>query len=191
MSTADTNSYVTAGRPYVLVVMAYKDRDTQADNPQKSYVVASPKYPGKNSRLQGQVYDSRTFGDHVGILGVIAGFGSLYGDTKNIELISAQHAPKDLLKGDINLFLIGSPKVNRLAEEILRLMSGNSPMRWKFARADGIGESEHGDWPVAQYQKERLATKNRTLNLKSQSYRLIDRSGSSELYLPTQEVERS
>jgi hypothetical protein len=65
--------------------------------PTPSYIVASPKYPGENSRIQGQVFDSRTFGDHLGILGLISGLGAIYGDATGIELISAQHAPPGIL----------------------------------------------------------------------------------------------
>jgi hypothetical protein len=120
--------------------------------PEKSYIVASPKYPGESSRLKGQVFDTRTFGDQLGILGVIAAFGSLYGDAKNVELISAQYAPKDLLQQDINLFLIGSKKVNPPAGKLLPLMTQNRSPRWEFAHADGIKKPQTDDWPVALYR---------------------------------------
>lgn len=123
--------------------------------PEKSYVVASPKPPGDDSRrLKLGIYDTRTYGDQLGILGLIAGFGALYGDAKDVELISAQFAPKDLLQRDINLFLIGSQKVNPSTGELLRLMMRNRSPQWAFAHADGVEEPQTGDWPAALYRTQ-------------------------------------
>jgi len=135
-------------RPHLLMLR----RMLAPSNPEKSYIVASPKYPGAINRLQGQVFDTRTFGDQLGILGVIAAFGSLYGDAKNIELISAQYASKDLSQRDLNLFLIGSKKVNPPAGEMLPLMTRNRSPRWEFAHYDAIDAPQKDDWPVALYR---------------------------------------
>ena len=124
--------------------------------PEKSYIVASPKPPGDdNRRLRARIYDTRTYGDQLGILGVIAAFGSLYGDAKNVELISALYAPKDLLQQNINLFLIGSRKVNPRAGDLLSLMTQNRSTQWEFAHADGIEPPKEGEWPVALYRTEK------------------------------------
>lgn len=72
----------------------------EASQPFPAYIVTSPKYPGPHSRILGQVYDRRTFGDHMGILGLISAFGSMYGEANGIELISAQHAPPDVAEMD-------------------------------------------------------------------------------------------
>lgn len=122
--------------------------------PDPSYVVASPKYPGENSRIQGQVFDSRTFGDHVGILGLISAFGSMYGDAKGIELISAQHAPPDLLERDINLYLIGSRKVNPWNDMILQKIRTPKGPDWFFGPAEFWKHGENGDWPVCLFRIE-------------------------------------
>jgi len=120
-------------------------------DPDNAYIVTSPKYPGKHSRIRGQVFDSRTFGDHLGILGLISAFGSMYGETKNIELISAQHAPPDLLSKDLNLYFIGSRKVNAPAGEMLDRLQQR--VRWVFAPAPGSRKGERDDdWPVALYE---------------------------------------
>ena len=124
--------------------------------PETSYIVASPKPPGDDSRrLRARIYDTRTYGDQLGILGVIAAFGSLYGDAKNVELISAQFAPRDLLQRDINLFLIGSPKVNAPTGMLLPLIMRNRSPQWEFAHADGVGNPQTGEWPVALYRTEK------------------------------------
>lgn len=114
----------------------------------RSYIVTSPKYPGKNSRILGQVYDARTFGDHLGILGVISAFGLFYGDAAGLDLISAQHAPPDLLEWDINLYMIGSPKVNPPAK---RLLARLCP-QWRFGPASWWKKGETDDWPVSLYR---------------------------------------
>lgn len=126
-----------------------------APRPAPSYIVASPKYPGKFSRIQGQVFDSRTFGDHLGILGLITAHGLIYGDASGIELISAQHAPPNLLKRDINLYLIGSHKVNPWSGEMLELLRKKARPKWLFAPAPDWTEGETGDWPVALFRGRR------------------------------------
>jgi hypothetical protein len=119
--------------------------------PQPSIIVASPKYPGKHSRILGQVWDRRTFGDHLGILGLISAFGTMRGDSRGIDLISAQHSPPDLLKLDANLYLIGSRKVNPRAREALdRIQEGKEP-QWSFGPYPD-GTPPKGDWTVALYK---------------------------------------
>ncbi len=124
-------------------------------NPEPSYIVTSPKYPGKHSRIQGQVFDSRTFGDHVGILGLISAFGLFYGDAKNVELISAQHAPPDLLERDINLYLIGSRKVNKWSRELTEFLTKDKWPRWEFDPHPKSKCGESGDWLCALFRAEK------------------------------------
>lgn len=123
--------------------------------PAPSYIVASPKYPGKHSRILGQVFDSRTFGDHLGILGLITAQGALYGDAGGVELISAQHAPPDLLDRDINLYLIGSRKVNPWSGTMLKLLTRDARPEWVFAPSPSWTAGETGDWPVALFRDVR------------------------------------
>ncbi len=126
-----------------------------APQPIPAYIVASPKYPGKNSRIQGQVFDSRTFGDHLGILGLISALGSIYGDATGVELVSAQHAPPDLLKRDINLYLIGSRRVNPFTEDILKGLQTGQAIQWCFGLPPAWKHGETGDWPVALYRLDK------------------------------------
>lgn len=123
----------------------------EAPAAQPSYIVASPKYPGAHSRIKGQVYDTRTFGDHLGILGLISAFGRMWGEGQGVELISAQHAPPDLLERDINLYLIGSRRVNTPAGAMLgRLQQGREP-NWAFDPTPSC-DREEGDWRAALYR---------------------------------------
>lgn len=125
----------------------------EAMEPQPSYIVTSPKYPGEHSRIRGQVYDCRTFGDHLGILGLISAFGSMWGERRGIELISAQHAPPDLLQQDMNLYLIGSRKVNHYAGEMLAELQQHKNLTWTFDPTS-TDNSEEGDWTAALYRTE-------------------------------------
>jgi len=122
----------------------------EAPTPQPSYIVSSPKYPGKHSRLKGQVYDSRTFGDHLGILGLVSAFGSVWGAGQGVELISAKHAPPDLLEREINLYLIGSRKCNTKAGDMLRMIQRHREPTWSFGPAEGFKATS--DWPVRLYR---------------------------------------
>jgi len=124
-----------------------------ATEPEASFIVASPKYPGEHSRIKGQVYDRRTFGDHLGILGLISAFGAMYGEAnKGIELISAQHAPPDLLSQNCNWYLIGSRKVNTFSGVMMNQLQGNCYPKWVFAPPPKWDKGEEEDWKVAMYR---------------------------------------
>ena len=121
----------------------------EADNPRPAYIVASPKYPG----ILSEAYEQRTYGDNLGILGLISAFGSMMGESAGVELISAQFPDPDLPGRKANLYLIASPKSNPLVEEMLkRLQKGREP-NWLF---DALpGEKREGDWQVALYRTVR------------------------------------
>lgn len=119
-----------------------------------SYILASPRYPGKKSRIKGQVFDQRTYSDNLGILGLISAFGSLMGERKGIELVSAQYCDPDIMdRPDVNLYLIGSPKVNPVVRDLLpKLQKSNKP-KWIFSAPPG--EPEKGDYIVCLYENTR------------------------------------
>jgi hypothetical protein len=79
--------------------------------------VASPKYPGPHSRIKGQVFDRRTFGDHLGILGLISAFGSMHGEVTGVDLISGQHAPPEFVQMDL-LAATRSSLIKRIRERL-------------------------------------------------------------------------
>jgi len=122
----------------------------RADN---NYIISSPKYPGPSSRVWGQVYDTKTFGDYQGILGLVSAFGCMFGTGRNVELISAQHCPPDTIAQPWNLYLIGSNKVNPTAQQVLEAVqcSVDLSTRWRFGPApDSVRGVE--DWTAALYQ---------------------------------------
>jgi len=120
--------------------------------PNPSYIIASPKYPGKDSRIRGQVYDNRTFGDNLGIAGLFSAFGIILGERAKVELVSAQYCEPDILEKDCNLYLIGSKKINSIAGQALELMSkGKEP---NFYLGHYPKKKEIGDYIVRLYRKE-------------------------------------
>ncbi len=130
----------------------------QPEIAQPAYIVASPKYPGRDSRIQGQVYDQRTFGDNLGIRGLISAFGLMLGEAEGVELISAQHSPPDLVDRPLSLYPIGSPKVNWVTRVMLDRLQGGREPNWVLAAAPG--RTEEGDYPVALYRTVRGVTES-------------------------------
>jgi len=123
----------------------------EAPVPEPAYIVTSPKYPGKHSRIQGQVYDTRTFGDHLGILGLISAFGLIRGERKGMELVSGQHCPPGLIDEPLSLYLIGSKKVNIHSEPMFMRLQGGKEPKWSLGPAPGYSVDDQ-DWPVALYR---------------------------------------
>jgi len=77
------------------------------------YILSSPKSPRRYSKDDTRSYDERTFGDYLGIVGLLSAFGSFSGEQSDVELISAQLYPEDLLSTrPVSLYFIGSPKIN-------------------------------------------------------------------------------
>ena len=125
----------------------------EAPSPYPSYIVSSPKYPGpRQARIRANIYDQRTFGDHLGILGLISAFGSMWGEGKGVELISGQHSPPDLLDRDINLYIIGSRKSTPPTAFALEMLLGKHQPQWSV---DPPGnQTAEGDWETALYRLE-------------------------------------
>lgn len=126
----------------------------EAENSQPAYIVANPKQPTPTySRLKGQMYDRRTYGDNLGVLGLISAFGSIMGEGAAVELISAKYGPPDLLDRDINLYLVGSPKVNPATEVMLeQLQRGGKPC-WSLDPYPGAKKKD--DYRVALYRGDK------------------------------------
>ncbi len=103
----------------------------EAPDPQPAYILASPRYPGYGAQSHVQYVDTKTFGDNLGILGLISSFASMWGPGEGVQLISAQYSPDDIFESDLNLFLIGSPKANPHTEKALSILQGGNPI-WSF-----------------------------------------------------------
>ncbi len=82
------------------------------ERPAPAYVIASPRYPSDRSRIPGQRKDRRTFGDNLGIRGLLEAFGAIAGEKSGVELVSGQYCPEEIIDQDVNLYFIASKKVN-------------------------------------------------------------------------------
>jgi hypothetical protein len=124
-------------RPHVASHLSLLRAMVIPPKPIPSYILANPKHPVKTSRMRDHPEERRTFGDYLGVVGVLNAFASAYGDSVTPELISEDYTPADLSDWDANLFLIGSPKVNRRTGEFLADIQQGRPPRWKFRRCPG------------------------------------------------------
>ena len=131
----------------------------QGPKPEPAYIVASPRYPSvcpgqdeaAGGYITGQREDERTFGDNLGILALLSDFGLMMGEGKGVELVSAQYCPRDLDTRPLNLYLIGSRKVNPLAGTLLARIQENQNVQWSFGPIEGHTDKEE-DWMVRLYK---------------------------------------
>lgn len=104
----------------------------EAPRPTPSFIVASPRRPADDQQFKIPGAPVRTFGDRLGILGLISAFGSMFGESTGVEFVSGRHEAEVLLRHDANLYLIGSPKVARPVAEVLRLVQAGRATQWEF-----------------------------------------------------------
>jgi hypothetical protein len=138
----------------------------EADIPTPAYIVASPRYPGKDTRIRGQVWDRRTFGDNLGVIGLISALGCILGEGRGVELVSGQYRPPDLLTQPYNLYLIGSPKSNPPVQDMLERLQGGRGPNWALGAMPG--ERKAGDYRTALYRTcdgKRVIVEGRTESL--------------------------
>ena len=111
-----------------------------APRPTPAYIAASPRRVSNREQAAGQLRSQlhhRTFGDNIGIRGVLEAFGFLFGADSGVELISAQFAPPHLLEDAVSLYLVGSKKVNPLAGIFLEKLQAPDAPEWYFGALEG------------------------------------------------------
>jgi hypothetical protein len=117
----------------------------EGPDPGPSFIVASPKRMSEGVNVIKGAPTIKTFGDRLGILGLIRAFGSFSGEAAAVEFISARHSATELRIQDANLYFIGSPKVNRPAGELLHSLQEGSWPCWNFRHcenSDAYAEAE-------------------------------------------------
>jgi len=107
------------------------------ENPDLSYIIANPKLPDASSSFKYHPVETRTYGDYLGVAGLFGAFASFYGENFAPELVSAAHASNDIKDADANLFLIGSPKVNKFTRWFLAALQADSGPGWRLDTVDG------------------------------------------------------
>lgn len=105
--------------------------------PVPSFILINPKKPSPDSRFPQHPRERRTYGDYLGLSGVMGAFLSVYGEHAVPEIVSASHADDSLADWDANLYLIGSPKVNTFTGLFLELMQRGQNPGWYFERCAG------------------------------------------------------
>jgi hypothetical protein len=101
----------------------------EADDPRPAYILASPKFPGHGD-IVSRLFDERTFGDNLGVAGLLSAFGAMTPEGGDVELISAQFAPPDLIAQPVSLYLIGSQRVNPLVGKLLTELQSQLQPKW-------------------------------------------------------------
>jgi len=132
----------------------------QGDKPTPAYVVAAPKH--RPSSVGDAI--RHTFGDNLGILGLISAFGSLLGESSGVELLSAEHFPLRFLDEEANLYFIGSKQVNTASGEMLkRLQQGRTPDWYIGAElpSEEVGSYEEALWRTYLGRRMKFAPEKR------------------------------
>jgi hypothetical protein len=117
----------------------------QGDTPTPVHIVASPKH--RPTSVAAAV--RHTFGDNLGILGLITAFGSILGETPGVELLSAEHFPPEYLETESNLYLIGSKKVNPASGKMLEVLQRGRRPNW-YLGAEQL-DQETSDYPESLF----------------------------------------
>ena len=141
-STAADKSFKIAFQTQVTSRLNAEDialiRDmVEGPSPRPAFIVVSPKPFVHDSEPQGNIFRRRTYGDDLGIVGLLSVFGSMWGDHRGLELISARHAPPELTCSDVNLYLIGSPKSTPQTGGLLRAIQDGLSPTWSFEQDPG------------------------------------------------------
>jgi hypothetical protein len=105
-----------------------------------TFLLASPRWDTARTKSE-ETRERRTYGDYLGVVGIISAFGALLGQDGVPELISARHARKDLLEQDCNLYLIGSPRANDLTKAALARVQSKGENQWQLDSPVGSDKS--------------------------------------------------
>jgi hypothetical protein len=102
------------------------------EQPFPAYLIASPRVPGVGARHWWHPDERHTFGDMLGILGILTVYGNLFGTRHLPEVLNGQCVPRDVLARTANFFCIGSSKLNKATKYFLpRVQAGLSPF-WRM-----------------------------------------------------------
>lgn len=127
-------------------------------DPVPSYIVSSLLPPSPRSWRPPM---KRTYGDYIGVSGIITAFGALLGTDKAPELVSSRYMDSTVGNEDANLYLIGSLRANDLVSGFLsEVQCGLSP-NWRFENEAPSDRAYHTilagnleGWPASDYDPE-------------------------------------
>ena len=110
-------------------------------HPFPAYLIAAPRVPGIISKHFWHPYERRTFGDLLGVTGILTAYGNLFGTRLLPEMLHAKYLAPGLLSNSANFFCIGSPKVNDGTAYFLPLIQEGMSPCWEMPRI-GSGEDD-------------------------------------------------
>jgi hypothetical protein len=107
-------------------------------HPFPAYVIAAPRAPGTGSKHWWHPEERETYGDMLGITGILTAYGNLFGTRRLPALLNAACVSRDVLDEPANFFCIGSPKVNPATERFLDEIQRGLKPQWKMTQT-GFG----------------------------------------------------
>jgi hypothetical protein len=150
-------------------------------DPIPSFIILNPKQTKAKSRFQHHPKERKTYGDYLGLSGIMGTFVSVYGEHVIPEIVNASNTDEGILEWDANLFLIGSPKVNKYTGRFLKMMQTGKSPNWRFERCRGeenIKDYEMklcGEPPSGIIQTDCIGMNNVDTSANSVDYGLIIR----------------
>lgn len=103
-----------------------------SEKPFPAYVIAAPRAPGVGSKHWWHPEEQETYGDMLGIAGILTAYGNLFGTRQLPELLNAQCVSPRVLAKPANFFCVGSPKVNPATERLLMEIQQGLKPQWKM-----------------------------------------------------------
>ena len=112
--------------------------------PKPSYLLVNAKPPHPDLRGEFKEHVMTTYGDYLGVVGVLGAFGSVFGEHVRPELLNPSATPDDYVQWDGNLYLVASPKMNRATLTFLNLLQEGRRYPWRFEPTpDEAGEKDY------------------------------------------------
>ena len=132
LDTEFAKAFVTCVERQLRSPLPEQRRMLASPNPFPAYVIAAPRVPGADSKHWWHPPELETFGDMLGISGILTAYGNLFGTRHLPELLHAQCLSPKVLEKPATYFCIGSPKVNPATDHFLSMIQKGMEPRWQM-----------------------------------------------------------
>ncbi|MBL8829658.1 MAG: hypothetical protein JNM18_21955 [Planctomycetaceae bacterium] len=102
--------------------------------PFPAYLIAAPRVPAADSKHFWHPHERHTFGDLLGVTGILTAYGNLFGTRLLPEMLHAKYLAPGILANSANFFCIGSPKVNDATAYFLPLIQRGLSPSWEMPK---------------------------------------------------------